>query len=62
MAYCLLALLAAKYMGKPPSGSHGGKRTPALRQLSRAVPVSQAEIRIEWGPKLLRPSYPLVTK
>lgn len=61
-AYCLLALLAANYMGKPPSGSHRRKRTPALRQLSLAFSVSQAEIRIEWEPKLLRPSYPPVTK
>lgn len=33
-----------------------------MRQLSLAFSDSQAEIRIEWEPKLLRPSYPLVTK
>lgn len=33
-----------------------------MRQLSLAFSDSQAEIRIEQEPKLLRPSYPLVTK
>lgn len=61
-ACCLLALLAANYIGKPRSGSHRAKRTLALPQLSVAFSVSQAKIRIEWEPKLLRPSYPPVIK
>lgn len=38
------------------------KKTPSTWQLSLAFSVSQAEIRIEWEPKLLRPPFPRVTK
>lgn len=58
---CLLSACSVSHIlhREAPSDSHREKRTPALWQLSLAFSVSQAEIRIEWEPKLLRPSYHL---